>query len=238
MRGTQRLDFSTTHWSLIAAVSGPDRLIALERLYRIYWSPLCHYARRRGAVPEQEVEDVIQEFVVGLFESGSLGRAEPQRGLFRSYLLGALHHFLAHWREKRGALKRGGGEVPLSLDRVPESADPSDQATRQFDVEWAQALLAQGLSRLREETHGSALDALGMPGAQLERLVFSVEETPYADLARQWGLSVTGLKARVFRLRQRFRLILREEVARTVSGESEVEAELRYLCSVLGAQWN
>ncbi len=227
--------FGTTHWSVIAAASGPDRKRALERLYLAYWTPLCGYARRRD-VPEDEVEDVIQEFVVGLFESDSLQRANPQLGRFRSYLLGALRNFLLKRMTRQMTQKRGGGRDALPLDHADEVADDGSslEVEQKFDKEWAEALFSLGLSRLSEETKSQEFATAGQ---QWEQLIFGLNETPYPELAEKWGLSVSGLKTRVFRLRRRFREILREEVSRTVSTDLEVDEEMRYLCTVLGARW-
>jgi len=220
---------------VIAAASGPGRRRALERLYRAYWTPLCGYARRHE-VPEDEIEDVIQEFVVALFESDSLQRADPQLGRFRSYLLGALRHFLLKRTTRQMTQKRGGGREPVSLDQAHEVAAPevASEVDKSFDREWAEALFSQGLSRLSDESKGQEFAGSGQ---EWEHLVFGLNETPYPELASKWGLSVAGLKTRVFRLRRRFREILREEVSRTVSSDDEVEEEMRYLCTILGARW-
>jgi RNA polymerase sigma-70 factor (ECF subfamily) len=102
-------DFPLTHWTLIAAAAdGPERESALSRLYKNYWQPLCAQARRFG-VPAADVEDVAQEVFVSLVASDSIARADPLRGRFRSYLLGALRHHLAHRRRRDDTLKRGGG---------------------------------------------------------------------------------------------------------------------------------
>jgi RNA polymerase sigma-70 factor (ECF subfamily) len=225
--------FGTTHWSVIAAASGPDRRRALERLYKAYWTPLCGYARRH-AVPEDEVEDVVQEFVIGLFESDALRRADPQLGRFRSYLLGALRNFLLRRVTRQMTQKRGGGRDALPLDHADEIAEPLPEVEKLFDQEWAEALFSLGLSRLSEETYRQEFATIDR---QWEQLIFGFNETPYPELAAQWGISVSGLKTRVFRLRRRFREILREEVSRTVSDDLEVDDEMRYLCAVLGAQW-
>src|SRR5882762_9595722 len=100
-------EFPPTHWTLIVASSGPQRDAALTQLYRIYWGPLCAQARRLGAGAD-EVEDLVQEFLVALFNSGSLNRVDRQVGRFRGYLIGALRHRLSDHRARRHARKRGG----------------------------------------------------------------------------------------------------------------------------------
>ena len=224
--------FPATHWTLIAQSAGPSRDAALAQLYRIYWRPLRAQVRRFG-VPEQDAEDVIQEFLLHLFEAGSLQRANPAAGRFRSYLVGALRYFLSHRRTREQAQKRGGGAMPLPIDQAAEDLiDPAPLPgdTWQWDGEWARALLDHALARFAEETRAS--DA-SEGGALLQSWVFGEETLSYEQAAEQLGITVPALKSRVFRVRQRFRQIVREEVARTVADPADGDAELRYLCTVL-----
>jgi hypothetical protein len=55
------------------------------------------------------------------------------------------------------------------------------------------------------------------------------------ELADKRGVTAGAIDVAVHRLRQRFGALLREQVAQTVSSEEEVEGEIRYLISVLGA---
>ena len=219
--------FPPTHWTLLAAAEGPARRDALDQLYRIYWQPLCAQARRFG-VREDEAEDVVQEFLVGLFANGSLARADPQIGRFRSYLLGALRNFLSHRRDYQHAQKRGGDTptLPLSAaDAVSTGTDPC-----QFDADWAHALLDQALASFGHEMR----ETFGADAYEVLRdFALGEKESSYEDAARQLGITVAAVKSRIFRLRQRFREILRAEVIRTVPSETECDTELRYLCAVL-----
>jgi RNA polymerase sigma-70 factor (ECF subfamily) len=221
-------EFPATHWTLIAAASGPARDSALSRLYQAYWLPMCAQARRFG-VPEAEVEDVAQELFLSLFRSGAVERADRERGRFRSYLLGALRNHLGHRRARELTLKRGGGEAALPLDGHELVQPPAD--AREFDAEWAHALLGEALRRFQhEEQHSeesrASFAALGGPALGDEE--FSCEE-----VALRLGITVPAVKSRVFRLRQRFHDIVREEVRRTVANEAECDDELRYLSAVL-----
>lgn len=222
------VDFPATHWTLIAAASGPERDSALDRLYRTYWVPMCAQARRCG-VPEAEVEDVTQELFVSLFRSGSVERADPHRGRFRSYLLGALRHHLSHRRAHETALKRGGGHEPLPMESHDLAHPPAD--ARDFDAEWARALLAEALRRFQHEEEHS--DESRASYAVLGPCALGDGEWSCEDVARRLGITVPAVKSRVFRLRRRFHEIVREEVRRTVPGEAECDDELRHLCAVL-----
>src|SRR5262245_22978018 len=100
------MSFRTTRWTLVRAASGtaaPERRAALETLCASYWPPVYAFVRRQGAEPAH-AEDLTQAFFARLLETDGLGSADPERGRFRSYLLGALRHFLGHEREREQAL--------------------------------------------------------------------------------------------------------------------------------------
>ena len=97
-------EFVTTRWSLIfsaAHVGSEEQRVrdALAELCRTYWRPIFSFVRGRG-YSIQDAQDLTQDFFVYLLEKSALGRADPQRGRFRSFLLGTLDHFLAHAAER------------------------------------------------------------------------------------------------------------------------------------------
>src|SRR5947208_16173595 len=121
--------FVTTHWSVVLTAGRRDTTrarAALECLCQTYWYPLYVYVRRRGHSPE-DARDLTQEFFVRLLERQSLANADPDRGKFRSFILGAMNHFLADERAKLQTQKRGGGHEILSLELMA--------ATQRFDLE-------------------------------------------------------------------------------------------------------
>src|ERR1700722_13823520 len=88
--------FVTTHWSVVLTAKNQDSFRsaeALETLCRTYWHPLYAYVRRRGYSPA-DAEDLTQEFFAWLLERNWLGRADQQRGRFRSFLLTSISNFL------------------------------------------------------------------------------------------------------------------------------------------------
>jgi RNA polymerase sigma-70 factor (ECF subfamily) len=87
-----------------------------------------------------------------------LAIADRQRGRFRSFLLGAMKHFLANEERRQGAQKRGGHRPMISLDfHAGENRytliEPVDNLTpeRLYEKRWALTLLDLVLNRLREE---------------------------------------------------------------------------------------
>ena len=151
--------FATTRWTLVLAAgddaSAPGRE-ALDELCRAYWFPLYAYIRRRGH-DAHAAEDLTQGFFARLLERNDLARLTREGGKFRSFLLTALNHFLANEYERNQALKRGGGQTPLSLDdedaearylREPAHVESPD---RLYERQWAVALMESALDRLAEE---------------------------------------------------------------------------------------
>jgi RNA polymerase sigma-70 factor (ECF subfamily) len=231
--------FATTHWSLVLSASrldSPDASKALGQLCRAYWYPLYAFVRRQGH-DTHAAEDVTQEFFARLLEKNDLATASPERGRFRSFLLGALKHFLANdWRERR-TQKRGGGQFIFSIDAAdPEDRyrlEPADHATPEvmFERRWALTVLNRVIERLRAEF----IDA-GKADLFDELNAFLSEKQPaaHAVIAARHGVSVSAVGVAIHRMRQRYGELLREEIAQTVSCPEEVDDEVRHLIAAVG----
>jgi DNA-directed RNA polymerase specialized sigma24 family protein len=233
-----RPNFSTTQWGLVATASiegGAEARKALEELYRLYCYPVYAFIRRRG-YNRHDAQDLTQDFFVHLLDKGTLGRADPQRGRFRSFLLGALDHFLAHAAERARAGKRGGGSQLVFLDddtaedRYQLAAPEGMTAERLFDARWAAALVESTFARLRGEMDS---EGKGQLFEALQGFLLGHEDASYQQVADSLRMSLGGLKTAIHRLRGRYRALLREEVARTVAAPAEVDEELRYLRTAL-----
>lgn len=236
----QRGSFETTHWTVVLAAAGQDSAqarTAFGRLYGDYWYPLYAFARRRGASPE-EAQDLAQEFFTRLLEKQSLEGIQREGGKFRSFLLRSFDNFLIKERERRNALKRGGGIPALSLQMEDAEArytlDPADAATPESHYErlWALTLLDHVLQRLRGEWMASGREAFFLdmqPHLQGEK-----SGLPYAEIAERHGMTESAVKVAVHRVRVRYGELLRQEIGRTVSTAAEVEDELRHLITVMG----
>lgn len=232
------MKFLTTQWSLVLAAgdtAAPGSREALDELCSLYWYPIYAFARRRGATVD-DAQDQVQSFFSHLLERGTLKGADPGRGRFRSFLLGAFKLYLADERSRAAARKRGGGTttLPLDLDGAEEryrlEADEEDNPDRLFARGWALELLAHARRRLDEEL------AAGRNPERSRRLaafLTDADGAPYREVAEELGMSESAVKVAVHRLRQRYGALLREEVARTVEDAARVDDELRYLFSVL-----
>ena len=231
--------FATTHWSVVVMAGegdGTRARDALAKLCKTYWYPLYAYARRRGHSPE-DAQDLTQEFLTRLLEKNWIANADRNRGRFRSFLLSAMKHFLSDEWDKARAQKRGGGQPVLTLEFDTAETrflqEPADNLTPElnFEFRWACSLLDEVLNKLRTEyvKEGKA----ELFAALHPCLVGDRASQPYAELAKTLGATENTIKSAVHRLRQRYRQLLRDEIANTVAGPDEVDAELRHLFATL-----
>jgi RNA polymerase sigma factor (sigma-70 family) len=238
-RAAESPAFVTTHWSVVLTAGHSDTTRArdaLARLCQTYWHPLYAYVRRVGNSPH-DAQDLTQEFFARLLEKNYLAAADESRGRFRSFLLAALKHFLANEWDKARAQKRGGGQIPIPIDigsaETSCGFEPVDDLTAEkiYERRWALTLLAQVLRRLREEYVRAGREKLF---EQLKPTLTEASRTVrYAEMAGHLGLSEGAVKVAVHRLRQRYREVLRSEIADTVASPAEVEDELRNLFAAL-----
>jgi len=229
--------FATTQWPVVmsaAITDAEESFPALEQLCRTYWFPIYAYFRRRGCGPD-DARDLTQELFQRLLENRGLKSVDCRKGRFRSFLLAAANHLLANEREKLNAQRRGGGTAVAPLDDAEQQfqSEPVDQAPSEavFDRRWAAGLLARGVAALEEDYQRSG------KGAHFITLnMFLTEngnEAQYAAAGASIGMTAGAVAVAVFRMRQRYREVVRAEIARTVSQPSEVKAEMRYLLQVL-----
>ncbi|MBI3724824.1 sigma-70 family RNA polymerase sigma factor [bacterium] len=232
--------FPTTRWSLIVASREPEpRRAALSELLATYWKPLYFYARRKGLTVEA-AKDAVQGFFAHLLEGDFLERLDPGKGSFRAYLRMALDHHLANQREAQAALKRGGGARTVSLDfDVAETqlASALEEPASAYDHEWALGVMERALGKLEREHDEGARK--GRFETVRRFFATSPEENPgappsYSEAAAACGLGVPAFKALLHRTRARFRRLVREEIAETVSpGSGDIEAEISHLLEAL-----
>ena len=243
----QPRQFATTRWSLILSAArseGEERTArdALEELCRIYWRPVFVFVCRRGYSME-DAKDLTQDFFVKILEPNWLQRADANRGRFRTLLLTSLQNSLIKAAEKTHARKRGGGVEFVSWDDwmaeapsqlfISAYALDSMPAERLFDLRWATTVVEQALRRLREECEGK--DRLRLFYALSRHLTDEREEVSYAKLSTTLGVAETAVKKQLHIMRQRYRSLLRDEVAHTVEDPADVQDEIRYLCAALAA---
>jgi DNA-directed RNA polymerase specialized sigma24 family protein len=235
--------FASTSWTAVfdAAQSSlaPARAkMALSDLCTRYWRPLYIFLRGQGFNSE-DAQDLTQGFFVDLIQTRAYARADPAKGRFRSFLLGAMKHFVADARDRSNAKKRGGDAiwVPITtavLEEMEKQIGRSEMCNPDYvyEREWAAGLVRRAFDRLAEESVLAGKSVL-FDSLKSHLSGGGEEVSTYETISAQLGRPVTTLRSDVARFRARYRDILRDEVSGTVEEPSQVDDELRYLCQVL-----
>ena len=214
---------------------------ALAELCDHYYEPVLAYLQRTGEVRTDEARDLAHDFFTDLLEGHRLDRLEREKGRFRSYLLGALKHFLSHHRARQATEKRGGRAVAtFSLNEtgveIREGSALEDERSLPpdgwFDRQWAVTLLDRALAALESECESEG------KGEQFRLLspwlTGESEHGDQAELAERLSLPVNTLKSLIHRMRRRFRAAVKTEIGRTLSDRGDLDAEMTALFAALG----
>ena len=232
-------EFPPTRWSLVGQAGDAHTRVAadaLETLCRAYWYPLYAFVRRSGCSPH-DAQDWVQSFFEYLLTNRVMGKAQPEKGRFRSFLLATFKYFISTEKRRQAAQKRGGGRQLISLDEqnteMRYACEPADSHTPEtlFELSWARTVLARVTTSLESE-----YTAAGKRDVFLRlqpHLHSGRQEASYAETAVALGKSEDAIKSAVQRLRQRFQQLLRAQIAETVGSADEVESELQHLRQVL-----
>lgn len=229
--------FANTHWSIVRRAQDKSET-ALNSLFGNYRDPVFVWLRTRH-YSHHDAEDIVQGFFANLLRHDFLKQLSRERGRFRSFLLTSLKNYLSDRRDKENALKRGGGQVPDSLQETDDQGqplhDPAGSAAapdREFDRAWARTVLAKSLHQLQSECARTGHAALC---AELEPVMFADETAaPYREIAGRLGMTESAVTTAAHRIRARLRGILREEILQTVDNEADFQDELNYLRSLFG----
>lgn len=223
--------FHTTHWTQVLAAK--DDRNALRSLCELYYAPVLHYIKRQTQTDEayryggRDAEDLAQDFIVQLLDGNAFEHLERQGNRFRTYLLGAVRHFLAKIREKESTEKRGRNfkrqELPAEIAAGINTGNGLSDAV--FDRIWAKSIIDRVLDSLADGT------------PETERLMAWLTREVNAEirknLAAELNMNDTAVKVALHRLRKKFRTKIRAEIAVTVDDDSEIDGELQYLIAAL-----
>jgi RNA polymerase sigma factor (sigma-70 family) len=231
--------FATTHWTQVLEARGDSQTsrAALSELCAAYYGPVYAFIRR-NAPDEDSARDLTQEFFARLLARQGIDTADPQRGRFRSFLLGAVKHFLSDMRDRASRQKRGAGQKHEPIDPGTDTSpglqvsDPNAlPPDLEFDRKWALTLLERSLTALEREHQETG------KVAQFEALkpwlTGDSETISQAKVARQLGMNEGAVKVAIHRLRKRFREVIKSEIAQTVTDQSKLEEEMQYLLQAL-----
>jgi DNA-directed RNA polymerase specialized sigma24 family protein len=233
--------FAATRWTLVLRARGDsaESRAALSELCEGYYAPVLAFIRREGR-DEDSARDLTQAFFARLLAAGGLKTIEPGHGRFRSYLLGAVKHFLADDRARAQAARRGGGQAALSIEggvssdtgiQIPDPAAVAPDSL--FDRQWAFTVVGRAVEAVARES--AAAGRSEQFRVLKPWLLGDLEHVSQAEAGRQLDLTEGAVKVAIHRLRRRFRELVRAEIAQTVSDPELVQEELRYLLEVLCA---
>lgn len=231
--------FATTRWTVVRAAGNrgtPQAEVALEELCRTYWFPLYAYVRRHGHSRE-DAEDLTQAFFARLLEKNYLEGISNDGGKFRAFLLIAVKRFMTNEWRRAHRQKRGGGVTPLSLDWQDADAryriDPADNVSpdKLYDRAWALTVLERVITQLRDEF--LAEGKVKIYDQLKQFLVVGKSEIPYAKAAAALEISEGAVRVAVHRLRRRYRELLRDEIAQTLSDPAQADEEMGVLFTAL-----
>jgi len=228
-------EFPDTRWSKVLLAGSGDSgraQQALEQLCQSYWQPIYGFLRRKG-YPPHDAEDLTQQFFFRLLQRNSVANAVRAKGRFRNFRLGALDHFLTDELRKSSAQKRGGISMPFAgnfsetEERYLQEPAPDLTPEEMYDRRWAATLLQRAFECLSAE-----FEAVGQR-ARFDALKTFLASQPvdgeYDRVAQQLNMTARAVSAAVYRLRQRYRQLVRNQVADTVAASNDIDAELAHL---------
>ncbi len=233
--------FGNTQWSQVLRAADPDAQgfgPALQSLCQTYWYPLYAFVRRSGHSP-QDAEDLTQAFFARLLDKNYLATADREKGRFRTFLIVALKRFLANEWERQHAIKRGGFSTFVEINQ--ENAETRyggelahhDQPDALLEKQWAITLIEQVMGHLQTEyTESERGELFGFLRASLTR---DDSAMGYAAIAAHLKTSEAAVKMAAMRMRERYQLLLREEIGRTVASPDDVDDEIRHLFTVFSS---
>jgi RNA polymerase sigma-70 factor (ECF subfamily) len=216
-------EFDTTSWSLIRAVGDVH---AFDMFVRVYWKPLYFFVRQHG-YDNESAKDIVQEFLTSVLERGTLSKADPARGRFRTFLLASLTNFMKDKVKAAARQKRGGDQTILSLDFASGEREYSLEVASGENPEtvlhrtWARTLWKQALSELKGEP------------AHLQAFQLYLADQNYETIAAKTGLTPGAAKMAVHRLKGQLRETVQHYILQTVSDESELKAEIAEFLQLL-----
>ncbi len=237
--------FPSTRWQVVNVLrtegDTPEARAALASLCAEYQHPLYIFARRIG-FRREDAEDATQSFFLKVVRENLFAQAMPEKGRLRSYLLAAFTNHLKDERRNGRAKKRGGGVEAVSLDFEKGEAlfqrEPADEMTPEFhfDRNWARVVVQAAFASLKrsEGRHGRAEQYEVMRNL----IPWRDEETPAsAAAAEKLGMTPEAMRTALKRLRDKLRIRLQVQVARTlrIPTEEQVEEEMEAVLAALRA---
>jgi len=233
------MDFPPTRLSVVARTRSLDaetRRLAFAAIIEAYWKPVYKYLRLKWQLDPDQAADLTQEFFAATLEKDVLGRYEPERARFRTYLRLCVDGFASNARKFERRLKRGGGLTPVSLDFETaegeivryEPSVPAD-VDELFYQEWVRALFQQAVADLRAWAQDSGRDAMFDVFERYDLAESAGDRPTYATLARDLGITPTTVTNHLAAMRRQFRRVVLERLRDLTATDEEFEAEAKRL---------
>lgn len=233
------MNFPPTRLSVVERTRSDDaetRQLAFAAIIEAYWKPVYKYLRLKWHLDPDQAADLTQEFFATTLERDVLGKFNPDRARFRTYLRLCVDGFASNAKKAEGRLKRGGGftTVPLDFETAEgeigrhEPAVSSD-VDEMFYQEWVRALFARAVDDLRATTSASGREIMFEVFRRYD-LADSPEERPtYAALGRALGINATSVTNHLAAMRRQFRGIVLARLRDQTTSDEEFEAESKRL---------
>jgi RNA polymerase sigma factor (sigma-70 family) len=231
--------FPPTRLSVVERIQSPDeatRHLASATLIDAYWKPVYKHLRLKWRLDPDEAADATQDFFAHALEKDVLGRFDPSRARFRTYLRLCLDGFAANRRKAERRLKRGGAVQIVSLDfsgaegelRRVEPSTPAEVEDL-FEREWVRALFDHAVAELRRRCEARERSVMFEVFARYDLIDPPDDRPSYAEIAAALGLTTTTVTNHLAAMRRQFREIVLDRLRDLTSSESEWEAEARRL---------
>jgi RNA polymerase sigma factor (sigma-70 family) len=234
------MNFPPTRLSVVARTRSADeetRRLAFGVIIEAYWKPIYKYLRLKWNLDAERAADLTQEFFASTLEKDVLGRFDPDRARFRTYLRLCVDGFVSNARKAEGRLKRGGGMHAISVDFAAAEGElarhravtvPAD-VDELFYQEWVRALLQRAVDDLRAWAHRTGRQAMFAVFERYDLADASADRPTYAALARELDLTPVAVTNHLAAMRRRFRRQLLEQLRELTTSDEEFEAEARRL---------
>jgi RNA polymerase sigma factor (sigma-70 family) len=243
--------FPATRHSLVAGIASSDqqiRRIAFDALVSAYWRPVYKYVRIKWRADHEDAADLTQEFFARAFEKNSLGRFDPVRARFRTFLRVCLDGFVSNEHKAASRIKRGGAvsfvpldfaaaerelsALPVAPSRADGSSVPGVDDDTLFRQEWVRALFADSVAALRESCNAA--------GKQVQFEVFQRYDLDdgcdgrptYAQLAAELKIPTTQVTNYLAFARRELRRLVLERLREVCATDDEFRLEARELLGV------
>jgi RNA polymerase sigma factor (sigma-70 family) len=231
--------FPPTRLSVVARTRSADedtRRLAFAILIDAYWKPAYKYLRIKWRLAPDEAADLTQEFFASALERDVLGRYDPSRARFRTYVRLCLDGFAANARKAEGRLKRGGAVTLVPLDFTTAEGElathePGVDADVEelFYREWVRALFQGAVANLRRDSEEAGRQTMFTVFERYDLADSPAGRPTYAALAADLGLTTTAVTNYLAAMRRELRRHVLARLRELTTSDEEFDAEARRL---------